>query len=169
MGNPSGVTLTFDAEGGVISNNTGTQPVPALTDTYLYDNDGGSIGVTLSGLTPNADYRLVLYVASDDAAGGSRALTGTANGVSFAATGNPQPAFMDGENVVELGVTSDGGGDLTISEDNPGNGDGEVDLNGLQLQTAPEPASLSLLCIGAALLAYRARRGRSRTTRTPVH
>jgi hypothetical protein len=170
-GTLTGASLTFTADGGVRSLNLNTQPVPDLTNAYLFNNTGGTITVTLDGLTPSQNYLLVLYVASDDAFSGARSLTGVVNGltsVPFSATGDAQPSFINGENVVELGVTSDASGSLTISEsDGLGNSSGEVDMNGLQLQsgTVPEPASLSLLCLGgAALLGWRAR-GRLATSR----
>jgi hypothetical protein len=158
-GNPTTATLSYQADGAVISATTGTQPVPNLTNTYLFNNSGGSITVTLNGLAASQAYNLVLYVSSDDASG-DRALTGTVTGlaaVPFSATGDPQPAFVNGKNVVQLAVTSDASGTLLISEDNPGNGSGEVDLNGLQLQAVPLPSSLVLFSGGVALLARRAR------------
>ncbi len=163
------VSMSFSAQGGVVSLNTGSQPVPELMDNYLFDNTGGSIGVSLAGLTPGGVYRLVLYVASNDASGGDRALSGVVTGLSvtpFAATGDPQAAFIDGSNVVELNVQADLAGGLSILENNPGNASGEVDLNGFQLLSAPEPGAFALCGAGLALCAL-SRRVRARRRELP--
>lgn len=159
--NATGISLSFNADGGVISGHSGTQPDPNLTNSYLYNNTSGPITETLTGLAPNASYNLVLYVASDDALRGDRSVTGSANTSAFAATGNPQSTFINGENVVELTVSADSTGALAIAEnDGLTNTSGEVDLNGLQLQSlaTPEPGSLLLLCLGAGALLVRKRR-----------
>jgi hypothetical protein len=149
--NPTTAVLNFQAVGGVLSLATGTQPVPNLTNNYLYNNQGGPIDVDLSGLIASAPYALVLYVASDDGVGGVRSLTGSANGTNFTATGTPQSSFVNGQNVVLLNVTSDSYGDLDVTLNNGGNSN-EIDMNGLQLQTGsiptPEPASGAILAIG---------------------
>ena len=153
-GNVTGASVAYTAEGGVQSLILGTQPDPNLTNNYLFSDaaDGfNAIQLLLSGLVDNGDYELVLYVASNDANGGDRSLTGTANGVAFSATGDPQSTFINGENVVELAVTADGTGSISILESNPGNSGGEIDLNGLQLENAPEPASLGLLMLGSIM------------------
>ena len=59
-------------------------------------------------------------------------------------------------------MTADGTGTVSITENNPGNSSGEVNLNGLQLQSAPEPASFGLLCLGGAGLLLRRRVQRAR-------
>jgi hypothetical protein len=116
-GAATGASVSAVADGGVTSLATGTQPVPDLTDNYLFENDGGPIDVTLSGLAPDTAYSLVLYVASDDSGGGARALTGTANGIPFTATGDPQSTFVPGLNIVDLPiVTSDATGAISIAE-----------------------------------------------------
>jgi hypothetical protein len=164
-GNATGVSLSFQADGAVVSAATNTQPDPDLTNNYLFNNSSGSILLTLDGLIPSQNYLLVLYVASDDASGGNRSLTGTVAGattVPFAATGDPQPTFINGENVVALNVTSDASGSLAITESDGPLNSGEVDLNGLQIET-PEPASLGLLSFGLALLAWRTRRATRRS------
>ena len=65
---------------------------------------------------------------------------GTVNGVTdFSATGIPQPTLINGQNAVELNVTSDATGTLAIVESTvPGV---NHDVKGLQLQATPEPSS----------------------------
>src|SRR5690242_19955853 len=55
----TGASMSFVSQGAIVSANTGTQPVPNLTDNYLFDNSGGSITVALSGLAPNSAFELV--------------------------------------------------------------------------------------------------------------
>ena len=159
QGNATGITLNFTADGAVPSATVGTQPDPDLMNNYLFNNSGGDITLTLAGLAPNSNYGLVMYVSSFDASGGDRSLTGSANGTPFSATGDPQSTFVNGQNVVELAVTSDGSGTLSITEsEGPLNTKSEVDFNGLQLTTTPEPATFGLLCVGGILAAWKRRR-----------
>ena len=161
-GGATSAILNFTADGAVPSATAGTMPDPDLMNNYIFNNSGGSITVSLTGLVASQSYELALYVASFDAGGGDRALSGIVSGAStvpFAATGDPQPTFVDGENVVILPVTSDAAGNLTITESDASPSVTEVDLNGLQLQdVVPEPSSLGLLCLGGSLLVWRSRR-----------
>jgi len=96
-GNGTSATLSFTADGSVPSATVETQPDPDLTNNYLFNNSGGAVTITLNGLVPNFNYLLVMYVSSDDSAGGQRSLAGTANGEPFTATGDPQSTFVNGE------------------------------------------------------------------------
>jgi MYXO-CTERM domain-containing protein len=160
--NGSGTTVTVNltANGSVLSLITDTQPLPALTNYYAFNNMGGTVEADIAGLNPNSFYNLALYVSSDDGLAGVRALVGTVNGVNpFAASGSPQATFVNGENMVLLSVESDASGGLDIVEANPGNASGEIDFNGFQIQQAtPEPFSLSVLGLGALALIRRRRR-----------
>jgi len=163
-GTPITTQLSFNAEGGVICGSCLPQPDPDLMTNYIYNHDGGPITVDLTGLVPLANYTLVLYVSSGDARSGSRILTVSVNGTpAGSASGDPLPAFTPGSNYVQLSVTADATGSLSIVEGNPGNADNEVDMNGLQLQgtltETPEPAPWLLIPGGAlALLAGKAKR-----------
>lgn len=154
-GNAISAVLNFTADGAVPSATVGTSPDPNLMNNYLFNNTSGEVTVTLSGLLPNQAYNLVLYVASFDASGGERALAGTAGSVPFAATGDAQSSFVNGANVVELSVTSDGSGNLAIVEgDGLANSTDEVDLNGLQLASVPEPGTIGMIVLGAGLVVW---------------
>lgn len=153
-GTSAAVSLLCD--GGVMAASSPSQPLPDLTHYYAFNNTGGWIAGEVEGLKANQAYNLVLYVASDDAVNGNRAVSGAVFGSSvtpFSATGNPEASFVNGQNVVELQVTTNASGALTFIEgDGAGNTSGEVDLNGLQVQAVPEPASLAALGIGFAAL-----------------
>jgi len=161
LGNATSVQLSYSSISAIISANTSpTNPDQPLMHDYLYSDSAG-IQVGLSGLTPNQAYQLILFVSSDDASNGSRAVTGNANGVNFAATGDPQAGvFVNGGNYAGIAsVAADASGNLAISVNEPasGNSDNEVDVNGLQLQPVPEPASLTALAVGALFLRRRKR------------
>jgi hypothetical protein len=161
-GGTTSVDMSYSADGAVKSLNTGTQPDPALTSYYLFNNSSGSIDLDLAGLLPSQAYQLVMYVSSDDALAGDRSLTGSVTGsaaVGFSATGDPQSSFIPGENIVTLSAVSDAAGDLSIVESDGGtNTTGEVDLNGLQIQAVPEPSPVSILALGIVPAITRRRR-----------
>ena len=157
--------LNFTADGAVRSATVGTAPDPNLMNNYIFNNTGGSLALSLTGLAPSQTYSVVLYVSSFDASGGNRSLAGTVSGASvvpFSATGNPQSTFVNGQNLVELSATSDVTGALTITEsDGLGNTSGEVDLNGLQVMNSsatPEPGYTAVLLLGTVAALWRSRR-----------
>lgn len=162
-GSSSPATLTFTAEGSVVALSASNQPLPALTHTYLFNNDGGHVTVTLNGLAADQQYLLELYVASDDAAGGDRAVAADANNVLLTASGNPQTSFVNGQNYVEGDPISDGSGAITIilSDEVNLNTSQEVDLSGLQIEPLPEPVCLGTLSLGGLVLFGRRRHGAS--------
>ncbi len=163
-GNATGVSITYTSEGGISPLNTGFQPDSALMDYYMFNHDSGNIVVSLSGLQDSTAYDLYLYVASGDASNGDRDLAGTVVGsstVNFSATGNPKATFSEGDNYLQLAVTSDANGNMVITEGPGVANTGEVDMNGFQLQpsSAPEPLSFGLLGVGVvALIRRRARK-----------
>jgi len=165
-GNTTSVTLSYDTSGGsaITSVAQNTQPNPSLMNDYLFNNTGGDITVTLQGLVASTPYDLYVYLASNDGGSGARAAEVTANSVFASATGDPQASFIPGQNYILLAATSDASGTINITEsDSAGvNFSGEVDMNGLQISSVPEPTTLSLLAISGLGLILFARRSARR-------
>ena len=166
-GNSTSVGISWIAAGAVIPLASNIQPNPSLMFDYLYNTNtteinNGDISVTLSGLMPETQYDLYLYVASNDASDYDRAVAFTVDSTIGGAGGNPETSFIDGENYELLTPTSDNLGDLSITESPQAlgliNTSGEVDLNGLQFHPVPEPASLAFMAMGALPLIYKRRK-----------
>jgi len=152
--NSTPVTLTYSSMGGVGPLNSNIQPNASLMTDYLFNNTNGAITLTLQNLTPNTLYNLYVYLSSNDAGDSDRAALVTANGVFANATGDPQTTFIAGENYLLLTPTSDGGGTINITEvPDLANSSQEVDLNGIQLASVPEPSALALLA--TTLIAFK--------------
>jgi len=161
------VSLFYTNYGGsaVRSATANIQPNASLMSDYIFNNGTGNddIVVTLSGLLHSTPYDLYVYLASNDASGGDRSASVTANSASSTATGNPQITFINGQNYLLLVPTSTSAGIITITE-TPNAGVQEVDMNGLQLSTLPTTGvpdaspTLRLLLVGGIGLILFARR-----------
>lgn len=162
--------LAWMGTGTVASAATNNTFYPLLMNYYLFNNVGGSITVGITGLVPDSSYNLALYSASWDASGDIRSENFTVVGSavnSYYATGNPvasfDPTSTPLNNFNYLTVTSSALGTLTITEtDGYDNQNGEVDLNGFQLQgqfnAIPEPTPMAVLGLGALGLLVRRKR-----------
>jgi len=166
-GDSTPVEIAWIAAGAVIPLASNIQPNPSLMYDYLYNTNtteinNGDITVTLSGLAPETQYDLYLYVASNDASDYDRAVALTVDSSIGGAGGNPQTTFIDGQNYKLLTPTSDNLGDLSVTESPQAlgliNTSGEVDLNGLQIRPVPEPASLAFMGLGSVALLYKQRK-----------
>ena len=168
-GSNSPVTMTFTSGGGYDANSYGgstpfaSTPLDALMEDYLYSG-GVTQTVTLSGLTPNSMYDLVLYNAAD--------VSGAGRTTYFTVNSNMQSSTWNGSsNTLIAGVDylefksalSDSSGNLAITWS--GNGSAEGDLNGFQIQFKPGQAApgldasfagsgKTLISFGGACLAY---------------
>jgi hypothetical protein len=156
-GDPTGIVLT-DSDSSFTSPFGGgfsSTPFAALMAGYLFNTFGNTM--TITGLEPDATFNLYIYTQGDVASDG-RAIEVNANGVigDTAATDATASTFILGQNYLNLAVTADGSGDLTISYATLS---GESDINGFQLdQTGsdtPEPATFALLVVGLAVVAGR--------------
>lgn len=152
-GNASSVTMDYySTDGGQLAGVSVIQPDPNLTYDYLQSSFGNSLGFTLHGLTPNADYNMAMYVASDSSAGGSRSVEIVANSTVFYATGDPDFSYVNGENVAYFTCKADAYGQVNVLEaDGQTNTSGQIVLSGFQIQAAkpvPEPATIALVGLG---------------------
>lgn len=164
-GAATGVTLSysgpglsfFDAEGGATTVFNGTSFDALLRDYMVADKAGaGHAIVTLSGLTPNGTYSLILYSIAN-AVGRDTAFT--VGGLRKDVIAGPDQFLKEGENFAEFLATADASGNLAITVA-AGNRD-EGNLDGLQLTpftpppppaaTVPEPSTLALLVLGLGL------------------
>ncbi len=126
-------------------------PYANLMRSYLATYSSGSLA--LSGLAPDTDYALYLYSQGDFAATGRK--TGfTVNGLSDVTTAAQANAstFINDQNYLVMNVVSDSFGVLNIAYNTVTS---EADLNGLQLVSVPEPATMSLLALGGIALIRR--------------
>ncbi|HTV40441.1 MAG TPA: hypothetical protein VMF08_07700 [Candidatus Sulfotelmatobacter sp.] len=146
-GSNSPVAMTFTSAGGynVFSYNGTTPfagtPYEALMENYLYNGRLGTFApqtITLSGLTANSMYNLVLYNAADTA-GAGRTTYFTVNSNTLSSTWNgASNTLIAGIDYVEFpSATSDGSGNLVITWN--GNGTVEGDINGFQIQVTNPP------------------------------
>ena len=146
-GSAAPVKMTFTAGGGYDANSFGGStpfagtPYDALMEDYLF-NGGIAQTITLLGLATNAAYNLVLYSAANSSAAG-RTTYFAVNGCSRSCTWNgASSTLMAGVDYVNFPTAlSDGSGNLVIAY--TGDGTAEGDLNGFQIQAAPERLNAS--------------------------
>lgn len=136
-GSPSPVTITFAADGGYDVRAFGgstpftNTPYNALMECYLFTK-GVPQTITLSNLTPNSPYNLVLYSGEDHPAS-NRMTFFTVNSNAQVSTWNGTSSnFVDGIDYVQFPAASDASGNLVITW--AGSGSLEGDINGFQLQ-----------------------------------
>jgi hypothetical protein len=132
-----------------------------LADGYLSQHSGTGT-VTLSGLPVATNFTLYLYSERDcGCSSGVFSVNGSAN--QYTATGTPS-AFVLNENYLVFNGAANANGDVVISYGPNGAGEGEI--NGLQLEYAPEPGGAFLAFGGMALLcAARFKRAPARAVR----
>ncbi len=149
-GTASPFVMSFTAGGGYnVYDYSGSTPFTgtpwnALMETYLY-NDGVTQAVSLSGLTPNSIYNLVVYNAANSSAAGRTTyftVNGNTQGSTWTGTNNTLVAGVD---YLEFPtVFSDSSGNLVITY--TGNGSAEGDIDGFQIQATPLMANAT--CAG---------------------
>jgi len=148
-GTASTVKMTFTSGGGYDANSFGGStpfagtPWDALMEDYLY-NSGAPKTIALSGLATNSAYNLILYNAANTNAAG-RTTYFIVNGIAQSSTWDgTSSTLIAGVDYVEFSsALSDGTGNLAITY--TGNGSGEGDIDGFQIQSAT--FRINALCI----------------------
>lgn len=152
----SGQTGFYDVGGCGFSLGCGIfsgTPYQSLMDDYLYSY--GTATVSLSGLTPNGAYRVILYSASNNT---SRDTVFNVNG-STRTVVTPDTNFVNGDGYGDFTTMADNIGNLSFTFASGQNGEG--DLNGLQIQSIPEPTTFALMGLGLAIMRRKStRKGR---------
>ncbi|MEJ0088789.1 MAG: hypothetical protein WDM80_03415 [Limisphaerales bacterium] len=142
-GSASPVSMTFTSGGGYDANSYGgstpfaSTSYNALMEDYLY-NGGTPQTISLSGLTANSAYNLVLYNAADGGAGAAGRMTYfTVNGITQSSVWDVANGTLTaGVNYVNFpSALSDNSGKLVITY--TGNDNVEGDIAGFQIQAAP--------------------------------
>jgi hypothetical protein len=160
-GASSGLSINYSSDApyspytdGTNKNNFATTSYANLYGGYIATT-GNGISITLSGLYAGEAYNLYVYSEQDGTGSSGRSARITANGVSAVDTQDGAGTFILNANYVLLSGTANASGQVVI---NVANLNGEADINGLQLQTLPEPASLSIFGAGLAGLGWVRRR-----------
>lgn len=166
------IGFSFSAPGGNIF---GFNPVGAPNPAELMDGFGSSanggggsvfsqLSFTFSGLVPNTTYNVVGYGASQDGTDRGTLFFGPVNSVIL--------GYTDGSTTDTTGlattawddftIDTDGSGSFTINTNFNSGSSAQGPVNGFQVEGpapvgVPEPASIVMLVLGAALITVRRR------------
>ena len=146
--------------------------IPLMAE-YLYNNSGGTIVDTLSGLTAGDAFTLVIYASGDGKGQGSTISVTSGSGLTAQDFGMAATSGMDrlisggvGDAYQEFtGTLSAANTALTITLADPANHDNISLINGIQIlesvPTIPEPSTYALLGLGLLLVGKTVRSRRS--------
>jgi hypothetical protein len=136
---------------------TGT-PYEGLMNSFMFtdnnrnaDRDGPGT-VTVKGLAPGGQYRVVLYSAADLVGRGTLL---DVNGTSTTLTAAGSKTFVQGENYADLLTTATANGEVLVTIGRAATNSLEGDLNGIQIVAVPEPAWAGMLIGGVTMLVCR--------------
>jgi hypothetical protein len=130
-------------------------PYANLMQSFLVSHNGEApMTLTFSGLSPGEAYALYVYGQSASTSYGE---TVTVNGATQTALQTNAPSFVENDNYLLFRGVANASGNITIS-DVTASGELEADLNGLQLDLVPEPASFMLFGVGIVVLSLVCRR-----------
>jgi len=159
-GNPSNVDVAWSDElqssvnaGAIEFGSTGHN---ALMEDYGFTAPGTTAIMTITDLTPNADYTLYLYGVPDGASQDTTfAVTGANEGPQLVLPGNTNDdnGLANPEDYVVFTGNTGPSGQIVYTQ----TGSSFSASNGLQLEVVPEPSSLLLLCLGGVFAARRRR------------
>ena len=158
-----GVTLslapTEDADGFYFSDEAGSATNLFGSFAAGYDPAGLAFTYTLSGLTAGATYNIALYAEDLGGRSGDNATTFTVNSTNYSvgpANGggafeqqSPTGTFSPGNTQVVRGITANSSGDIVVTSTGPG---GYQEINGISVESAPEPGTWALLLGGVGAL-----------------
>jgi hypothetical protein len=144
-----GFTLTGSPD---LANNDGGAPLPIFREV---EYSGGDLTLTINGLQNGQAYNIALDAAFNGADGSAFTIgmntqndTGNNNG----------SAFANGTNYVEFDSIVASDNSIVVSIAPNGTGQNFANINGFQIEEAPEPSTWAMMLLGAGGLVFLARR-----------
>lgn len=154
------ITVSYAGQQGAFDRGDQGQPNPDLYRDFIFDN-AGSITLTLSGpgISANTQYVMSFWFYDSGEGGGRNTSVAGTSGTTGPSLGPFDPGtaptgLADPDNVGTGTFTSDGSGNLTFIFTSSNN---RTVLNAFEIDTVPEPSTLTLLGLGALGLLLRRR------------
>lgn len=145
-------TVGFTVTGNpALSNNDGFATEPLLREI---EYSGGDLTLTISGLQNGQAYNLALACAWNGADGSAF----TIGSNTHQDTGANIPTFTEGVNYVEFADVTATDNSIVVTIAPNGDGQNFANINGFQLEVAPEPSTWAMMFGGLALLGLCVRR-----------